>query len=112
MPNPHAIPITLSAADRAVLEGWASRRRTAQGLARRARIVLACAEPGATNSVVAVALGVSRPTVATWRQRFAQHGPDGLVDAPRPGAPRTIGDEAIERVVTLTLETQPENATP
>jgi transposase len=111
MPNPHAIPITLSAADRAVLEGWASRRRTAQGLARRARIVLACAEPGATNSVVAVALGVSRPTVATWRQRFAQHGPDGLVDAPRPGAPRTIGDEAIERVVTLTLETQPENAT-
>ena len=87
MPSPHAIPITLSEADRAVLEGWASRRRTAQGLARRARIGLACAAPGATNTEVAAALEVSRPTVATWRQRFSQHGPDGLLDAPRPGAP-------------------------
>jgi transposase len=101
----------LSAADRAVLEGWAGRRRTAQGLAQRARIVLACAEPSATNSAVAAALGVSRPTVATWRQRFAERGPDGLLDAPRPGAPRKISDEAVEQVVTLTLETAPENAT-
>jgi transposase len=77
----------------------------------RARIVLACAEAGATNGAVAQALGVSRPTVATWRRRFAEHRLEGLVDAPRSGAPRTIGDEAVERLVALTLEEAPRNAT-
>jgi transposase len=111
VPSPYATPITLSAADRATLEGWVRRHKTGQALAMRARIVLACAEPGAKNSHVARALGVSRPTVATWRRRFAVHGPDGLLDAPRPGAPRAIGDEAVERLITLTLETMPEHAT-
>jgi transposase len=111
MPSPYATPITLSAADRATLAGWMRRRRTAQALALRARIVLACAEPGAKNSHIARALGVSRPTVATWRQRFAEHGADGLLDAPRPGAPRKISDADVERLITLTLETAPDNAT-
>lgn len=111
MPSPYATPITLSDADRATLEGWVRRQKTSQALARRARIVLACAAPGATNGAVARALGVSRPTVATWRRRFAAHGPDGLLDAPRPGAPRTIDDAAVERLLTLTLETQPDDAT-
>lgn len=111
MPSPHAIPIILSDADRATLGSWVRRRKTGQALALRARIVLACAEPGATNSAVAHALGVSRPTVVTWRQRFAAYGPDGLLDAPRPGAPRQISDAAIERLISLTLETSPENAT-
>jgi FixJ family two-component response regulator len=71
MPSPHAVPIALTAADRATLEGWTRRRKTAQALAVRARIVLACAAPGATNLGVAQALGVSRPTVALWRRRFA-----------------------------------------
>ena len=92
MPSPHAIRITLSESDRATLEGWTRRRKTAQSLALRARIVLACAEPGATNGRVAAALGVSRPTVATWRRRFAERGPDGLLDEPRPGRPRRITD--------------------
>jgi DNA-binding NarL/FixJ family response regulator len=63
MANPHAIPIDLSVSDRAQLQGWARRRKTAQALTTRARIVLACAEPGGTNGGVAEALGVSRPTV-------------------------------------------------
>jgi transposase len=111
MPSPHAVPITLTAADRATLEGWTRRRKTAQALAMRARIVLACAKPGATNGGVARALGVSRPTVALWRRRFAARGPDGLLDEPRPGAPRTITDAQVERAVVTTLEATPPNAT-
>jgi transposase len=109
--GPRPVPLTLTPADREVLERWTRRRTTAQALARRARIVLACAEPGATNSGVARALRVSRPTVLTWRRRFAARGPDGLLDEPRPGAPRTITDADVERVITLTLETMPPDAT-
>jgi transposase len=61
---------------------------------------------------VARALRVSRPTVLTWRRRFAARGPDGLLDEPRPGAPRTITDADVERVITLTLETPPDSRTP
>ena len=110
MPSPHAVPISLTAADRVTLEGWARRRKTAQGLARRARIVLACAE-GGTNGAVAQALRLSRPTVALWRRRFAERGPDGLLDEPRPGAPRRITDEQVERAVAATLEAAPPDAT-
>src|SRR3712207_2098739 len=111
MANPHAIPITLSEANRCQLQGWARRRKTGQALATRARIVLACAEPGSTNGGVAAALGVSRPTVALWRRRFAERGPEGLLDEPRPGAPRKITDEQVERAITATLEAAPADAT-
>ena len=66
--------------------------------------------PGLSGSsflAVAGALGVSRETVATWRRRFAEHRLEGLADAPRPGAPRTIGDAVVERLVALTLEEAP-----
>src|SRR5687768_5090640 len=99
MPSPPAVPIALTVTDHATLEGWTRRRKTAQALALRARIALACAEPGATSVGVAQALGVSRPTVATWRKRFAEQGPDGLLDEPRPGAPRRITDEQVERAI-------------
>jgi transposase len=56
-------------------------------------------------------LGVSRPTVALWRRRFALHRLEGLVDAPRAGTPRQIDDQAVERLITLTLEEMPANAT-
>ena len=111
MANPHAIPITLSDADCGQLQGWARRRKTWQALATRARIVLACTEPGSTNGGVAQALGVSRATVALWRRRFAERGLDGLLDEPRPGAPRKITDEQVEQAVTTTLEAAPANAT-
>src|SRR5919205_1333997 len=106
-----AVSLTLSESDRDRLESWTRRGKTAQSLARRARLVLACAEPGATISGVAAALRVSRPTVALWRRRFAERGPDGLLDEPRPGAPRSITDEQIERAVVTTLERTPPNAT-
>ena len=104
-------PLRISEADRDRLESWTRRGKTAQSLARRARLVLACAEPGATISGVAAALRVSRPTVALWRRRFAERGPDGLLDEPRPGAPRSITDEQIEPAVVTTLEGEPPNAT-
>ena len=110
-PGPKPIPLDLTDRERAALSEIVRRRNVGQALAQRARVVLACAAPRATNLGVAKALGVSRPTVATWRGRFAAHRLEGLVDAPRPGAPRTIGDEAVERLVALTLEETPPNAT-
>ncbi len=109
--GPKAVALELTGAERAELRRLLRRRGVGQALAQRIRVVLACAEPGATNLGVARALGVSRETVATWRRRFVEHRLEGLVDAPRPGAPRTIGDEAVERLVALTLEEAPSNAT-
>jgi transposase len=110
--GPKAAAVDLAEGERAELERLLRRRGgVGQALARRIRIVLSCAEPGATNSGVARALGVSRPTVATWRRRFAAHRLEGLTDAPRSGAPRRIDDEAVERLVALTLEEVPRNAT-
>jgi transposase len=105
------VPLDLAEAERAELRRLLRRRGVGQALAQRLRIVLACAEPGATNLGVAEALGVSRQTVALWRGRFAEQRLEGLVDAPRSGAPRSIGDEAVERLVTLTLEEAPRDAT-
>lgn len=102
--------LVLTDGERATLESWTRRRTTAQALALRARIVLACAA-GVPNTVVAHTERVSRPTVGRWRQRFVDHRCDGLLDEPRPGAPRTITDADVERVVTLTLETTPRDAT-
>jgi transposase len=91
-------PLVLSEAERRTLENWAKRRKTAQGLALRARIVLACAD-GAPNIAVAARLGVSRTTVTKWRTRFLGRRCDGLADEPRPGVPRTITDAQVEEVV-------------
>ena len=103
-------PLVVSEEQRSELERLARRRKTAQSLALRARIVLACAE-GGTNQAVAAQLGVVGATVGKWRRRFIQEGVDGLLDEPRPGAPRTIADEDVERVVTMTLESTPRDAT-
>ncbi len=100
----------LSEAERRTLENWAKRRKTAQGLALRARIVLACAD-GGPNIAVAARLGVSRATVRKWRTRFLARRLDGLGDEPRPGVPRTITDAQVEEVVVRTLEEVPEGAT-
>jgi Transposase and inactivated derivatives len=110
MPSPKLEPLQLTDEERRVLEGWARRRKTAQALALRARIVLACAE-GGSNTALAEQLGVRRGTVGTWRSRFLRDRLDGLVDEPRPGRPRTISDEQVERVVVSTLETTPADAT-
>ncbi|GDY75335.1 hypothetical protein SAV31267_048200 [Streptomyces avermitilis] len=77
-------PLVLSDAERRMLQGWARRRTTAQGLALRARIVLACAD-GGSNTAVAARMGVNRGTVTKWRARFLRDRLDGLADEPRPG---------------------------
>src|SRR5688500_2263495 len=102
--RPKAI-LNVSLEQRETLEAWMRRRTTAQALALRARIVLACAE-GGNNQDVAGRLSITRQTVGRWRRRFIESGLDGLLDEPRPGAPRKIGDGAVERIVTLTLETK------
>ncbi len=103
-------PVVLSEEERATLERWERRPKSAQALALRCRIVLACAE-GGHNSEVAERVGVSRLTVGKWRSRFLEHRLAGLHDEPRPGAPRTIGDDDVEAVIVKTLEETPRDAT-
>ena len=110
MPIPVAAAIELTDDERVRLEAWARRRTSAQGLALRARIVLAAAE-GLKNTEIARRLGVTRPMVTKWRNRFAEYRLDGLTDEPRPGRPRTITDEQVEEVIVKTLETTPRDAT-
>src|SRR5919198_3561010 len=110
MPNPVAVAIELTDAERVQLEAWARRRSSAQALAQRSRIVLLAAE-GLKNTEIAARLGVSRNMAATWRARFAAQRLDGLLDEPRPGRPRTISDEKVEEVIVKTLETSPKDAT-
>lgn len=110
MPSPHATKIVLTDDERAELEGWTRRRNSAAGLALRARIVLACAD-GGTNVEVADRLEVHRGTIRKWRNRFVEKGCDGLLDEPRPGRPRIVGDDRIEALIVATLETAPKDAT-
>jgi transposase len=99
-------PLTLTDDERQTLERWSRRAKTAQALALRAKIVLACAE-GATNKAVAEQLRVWPQTVTKWRGRFVRQGLEGLSDEPRPGRPRTITDTQVEQVITKTLEEPP-----
>ena len=102
--------VVVSPSERTTLEQWPRRRRTAQGLSQRARIVLRCAA-GRTDTEVARELHITRQTVGRWRRRFQQRRLDGLLDEPRPGAPRRITDAMVEQVITQTLETTPRAAT-
>jgi transposase len=98
----------LDDAERAELKALTSRRKTGQALALRARIVLACAQ-GKENQGVAAELKIDKDTVGKWRGRFIEI--NGLRDAPRSGAPRTIEDARIEAVIAKTLESAPKYAT-
>ena len=102
--------LLLSDEERDTLERWARRPTSAQALAQRCRIVLACAK-GLTNQQVAAAEGINQVTVGKWRARFCENRLDGLHDEPRPGGPRTILDADVERVLTKTLEETPRGAT-
>lgn len=102
--------LVLTQAEHEQLTALTLRRKTAQALALRARIVLACAE-GVDNKTVAARQRVTQQTVSKWRARFVEYRLDGLLDAPRPGAPRTIDDARVDAVVAKTLESVPEGAT-
>jgi len=108
-PKP-TVTLVLTDDERAKLKDWASRPTSAQRLAQRARVVLRAAD-GLGNTAIAAGLGVTLPTVRKWRERFAALRLDGLADEPRPGAPRSITDAQVERAVTRTLESIPEDAT-
>jgi transposase len=102
--------LTLSDDEREQLVRWSRRAKSAQFLALRSKIVLACAQ-GLDNKQVAAELGIVPATVSKWRRRFVAKRLDGLLDEPRPGAPRTIADEQIEAVIVATLERTPKDAT-
>jgi transposase len=103
-------PLTLTDDERDTLERWSRRPTTAQALATRARLILGCAA-GQSNTAVAREVRLTKQTIGKWRTRFLSQRLDGLVDEPRPGAPRRIGDTEVERVMRLTLETTPRDAT-
>src|SRR3954453_14103229 len=98
---PQVAQVVLSDEEREVLERWARRPKSAQALALRCRIVLAAAE-GRQSKEIAERFGCTTQTVGRWRGRFAARGLDGLHDEPRPGQPRKITDEEIERVIVKT----------
>ena len=103
-------PIVLTTEERETLERWTRRPTTAQALALRARLVLRCAA-GVSATAVAREAHVTKQTVGKWRGRFVARRLDGLLDEPRPGAPRTITDADVERVLATTLESTPRDAT-
>jgi transposase len=102
--------LILTEEEREQLERWSRRPKTGQALAQRARIILACAE-GRSNNQIADRMGLNPHTVGKWRGRFAAKRLEGLLDEPRVGAPRKITDADVERVLTLTLESMPKDAT-
>jgi transposase len=111
MPRGFRAPtIELTPEERDELLRLVRRQKTAQALAFRAQIILK-AEEGHTNVQIAKQLNTVRETVGKWRIRFAEKRIDGLLDEPRPGTPRKIGDEKVEEIIRLTLETKPRDAT-
>jgi len=104
------VPLELTKAEREALERFVRRRKTAQQIALRSRIVLRCAE-GLANREVAKQLRIHEATVCKWRGRFIAKRLDGLFDDPRSGTPRKVSDETIERLVAMTLESTPSDAT-
>jgi transposase len=103
-------PLSVTAEERESLERWTRRAKTGQALAQRARIILESAS-GKSNTEIARRLRITKQMVGKWRTRFLAKRLDGLLDEPRPGTPRRLTDAEVERVLTMTLESTPKNAT-
>ena len=102
--------LKLTESERESLSRWMRRPKSAQALAQRARIILACAE-GLNNTQVGHRLHVTVQTVGKWRSRFVQKRLDGLTDEPRPGTSQRLTDKEVEEVLAMTLESTPKDAT-
>jgi transposase len=102
--------LVIAPEERSALEKWARRPKSAQALALRAKIILACAE-GKSNTEVAAQFRITKQMVGKWRARFVERRLDGLLDEPRPGTPRKVSDGEVERVLAMTLESLPRDAT-
>src|SRR5271163_2391223 len=103
-------PLNVTGEEKEKLTMLARRPKSSQAVAMRARIVLGCDE-GISNTAVANKLHITGATVCKWRERFRVERLEGLLDEPRPGAPRMIGDAQVEAVITQTLESMPANST-
>jgi transposase len=103
-------PLRISPSERERLLSWTRRHKSAQALALRARIVLGAAA-GETNRAIAQRLSITPQTVCKWRARFLERRLDGLLDEPRPGAPRRISDADVDALITKTLHERPHGAT-
>src|ERR1700685_148594 len=102
--------LILTEEERERLESLAHRARSQALLARRARVVLGCAE-GLDNQTVARKLRCSLGMVGKWRAWFLKGRLEALYDEPRPGAPRTVSDAQVEKVIIQTLESTPRGET-
>ncbi len=103
-------PLVITEDELRQLREWAQARRSHPSLALRARIVMAC-RGSTANKAIAHRLHISAQTVGKWRTRFITRRLQGLMDAPRCGAPRSISDELVEAVLAKTLhETPPRTA--
>jgi transposase len=107
--GPQLVELKLTMQENNQLVEWTRRHKTSQALALRSRMVLACAQ-GADNSEVARRCRVTRQTVGKWRRRFLEQRLDGLLDEPRPGAPRKLDDARIEQLIATTLNERPRQA--
>ena len=108
--GPQLKELKLTVEENNQLVEWTRRHKTSQALALRSRIVLACAQ-GADNGEVARRYRVTRQTVGKWRGRFLEQRLGGLLDEPRPGAPRKLDDARIEQLIATTLNERPRQAT-
>jgi transposase len=101
--------LLLTEEERAALQAWIRRAKCPQALALRARVILLCAA-GRSNTETAAELHITIQTVGKWRQRFIEKRLDGLLDEPRPGTPRRLSEADVDRVLGLTLESEPPRA--
>lgn len=108
--GPRLTALELTVQENNQLVEWTRRHKTSQALALRARIILGCAQ-GAANREVAKRCRTSVQTVGKWRRRFLERRLDGLLDEPRPGAPRKLDDAKIEQLIATTLNERPREAT-
>ena len=103
--------VVLTDEQRTMLQRWSRGRATPARLVRRANIVL-LASAGKQNIEIAAELGVERTIVARWRQRFAEAGLGGIEkDAPRGGRPATKRQQVARRIIEVTTQRKPDNAT-